>query len=252
MVQNNQKTLSLAMSDDDALQKPAPPNMAWLLTFADLVSLLITFFVLLFSMKTVDESQWDVLKGTMMGVFAQETSEMVVHPEDFDTTEVIPEFPAESLLYLQTVLQVEFGRDATLSQMRTRYDQRRDVLFVTLPAAALFDSGTPNMTREGRIAVAKLADKLRHLDNRIQISAHTAPGRLRDPEIPTNWELTMQQAVAVAQVMHGRGLDERIPAVGYGDSRFDGSTAQLSLAERYRQARRVEIEIYGDSHGSEV
>ncbi|MDD9912152.1 MAG: hypothetical protein OXQ96_03775, partial [Alphaproteobacteria bacterium] len=38
---------------DDAPPKPAPPNMAWLLTFADLVSLLITFLVLLYSMKTV-------------------------------------------------------------------------------------------------------------------------------------------------------------------------------------------------------
>ena len=233
--------------DDDEVQQPEPPNMAWLLTFADLVSLLITFFVLLFSMKTVDESQWDVLKGTLIGVFSREESKVVVRPEDYNTTEVIAQFSAESLPYLQNVLQVEFRRDPVLTDMKIDYDSTEDVLKLTLPSASIFDLGKTTLSRAGRISVAKVADKLRHLDNRMQISAHTAPGRLRPQNIPTNWEYTMQQAIGVIQAMQRRGLPDNIPAVGYGDSRFeDVGFSQLSLAERYQQARRIEIDIYGD------
>ena len=43
---------------------------AWLLTFADLISLLITFFVLLYSMKVVDTQKWEEMKGSFAGVFS--------------------------------------------------------------------------------------------------------------------------------------------------------------------------------------
>ena len=231
---------------DDDIKQPAPPNMAWLLTFADLVSLLITFFVLLFSMKTVDESQWDVLKGEFIGVFSREASNVVVKPQDYSTTEVIASFPAESLPYLQNVLRVEFRRDAILSNMKSEYDTRADILRLTLPTKVLFEDGGDTLSRTGRVAVMKLADKLRHLDNRMQISAHTSPGRFRSKDIPTNWELTLLQAIAVVETMHSRGLNTDIPAVGYAESRFEADFSQLPLVERYQQARRLEIEIYGD------
>ena len=54
----------MSSEDDDDIMEPTPADMGWLLTFADLISLLITFFVLLYSMKVVDTQRWDELKGT--------------------------------------------------------------------------------------------------------------------------------------------------------------------------------------------
>ena len=234
------------MTDDD-VAKPEPPDMAWLLTFADLVSLLITFFVLLYSMKTVDQSQWDVLRGALTGVFAQEEAVVVIHPEEFQSSDAIPQFPADSLPYLENVLLAEFRDDPVLSNMRTFYDGQQDVLTLSLPSALLFKAGNTRLQREGKISMIKLADKLRHLDNRIHVAGHTDPAPVRVPGVATNWELAMMRAIQVTRVLHERGVSDKVPAFSYGDSLFKEIDTMLPDSERYMRARRVDILIYGDN-----
>ena len=233
---------------DDAVKKPEPPNMAWLLTFADLVSLLITFFVLLYSMKTVDQSQWDILRGALEGVFADEEAVVVIHPEEFKSVDTIQSFPADSLPYLENVLKTEFRLDPVLGNMRTEYDTVQDILTLSLPSSLLFQEGDANLQRAGRVAMIKLADKLRHLDNRIHVAGHTDPSPPKDEDIPTNWELAMLRAIDVVQLFYERGVSQNVPAFSYGDSRFEDEDSQLfSTAERYMRARRVDVLIYGDT-----
>ncbi len=235
------------MSDDIAPPKPEPPNMAWLLTFADLVSLLLTFFVLLYSMKAVDQSQWDVIRGALSGVFSEEEATVIIHPDEFSMVETITQFPADSLPYLANVLKLEFRDDPVLSEMRSEYESQRDVLILALPSSLVFKAGQVKLEKEGRLALIKLADKLRHLDNRIQIAGHTDPSPLITEEIPTNWEMAMLRATSVAEIFYERGIDKKVPAFSYGDSRFDEIDDRLPQAERHMRARRVEIRIYGDN-----
>jgi chemotaxis protein MotB len=232
--------------DDDAPATPEPPDMAWLLTFADLVSLLITFFVLLYSMKVVDQSRWDVLKGAFSGVFAQEEAVVIIHPEEFDSSQILTQFPADSLPYLENVLRVEFKNDPVLSTLESSYDTGEDSLTLSLPASLLFEAGDTTLKREGRIAIIKLADKLRHLDNRIHVEGHTDPTPFQREGVPTNWELAMLRAIMVVQVLHERGVQKNVPAFSYGDSRFNEERPDSPDAERYTRARRVDIVIYGD------
>jgi chemotaxis protein MotB len=236
--------------DDDALVKPEPPDMAWLLTFADLVSLLITFFVLLYSMKVVDESRWDVLKGALSGVFAREEAVVVIHPEEFDSSQVLTQFPADSLPYLENVLKVEFKNDPVLGALGTVYNPGEDSLTLSIPSTMLFETGEIRLKREGRIAIIKLADKLRHLDNRIHVEGHSDPAPFGREDVPTNWELAMLRAIMVAQVLHERGVQRNVPAFSYGDSRFGKIDSNLPEAERYTRARRVDIVIYGDGQNN--
>ncbi|MDD9919319.1 MAG: OmpA family protein, partial [Alphaproteobacteria bacterium] len=208
--------------------------------------LLITFFVLLYSMKTVDESRWDDLRGAFSGVFAQEESLVMIHPEEFTTTESLPDFPADSLPYLQNVLRSEFRHDEILNKMESDYDNRKDILTLSLPSTLLFEAGEIGLKREGRLSVIKLADKLQHLDNRLQVAGHTDPAPFSSVEAPTNWEFAMLRAIAVTQVMYERGVSKSVSAFSFGDSRFNEIDSYLPETQRYSKARRIDILIYGD------
>lgn len=222
------------MSDDE-LQKPEPPNMAWLLTFADLVSLLITFFVLLYSMKTVDESRWDLIYGSLSGVFAETEAVIFVHPEEFKSAEIVNNFAADDLLYLEGILLQTFKSDALLSSLETKYDAKLDILKITLPGLLFYTKGQARLSVRGRVAMMKLADKLRHLDNQIQVVGFTDPEFRPNSTYPTVWELAMERAIAVTRIMYDRGMPPPIPSFSNGKITPNA------------EAPRVEILIYGDS-----
>ena len=92
------------MSDEDEGMNPEPPSMDWLLTFADLVSLLITFFVLLYSMKVVDVQKWDELKGSFSGVFSIREPIYKVSPDKDTSVEKIDPLKSDSLEYVEKLL----------------------------------------------------------------------------------------------------------------------------------------------------
>ncbi len=231
---------------NDAPPKPEPPSQGWLLTFADLVSLLITFFVLLYSMKQVDQSQWDTLRGALTGVFAEQEAVVIVRPDQFQTAESLPNLPADSLPYLEGVLRSEFMENPTLKNMQLAYDENFGTLKLTFAGQDIFMPNATKLQREGRLAIMKLADKLRHLDNRIQVIGHAAPQPLPGHNDKTPWLEAMERATQVTALFHERGLSPRIPAVSFGASHFDELSTLLPPEERLQRARRVEILIFDD------
>jgi chemotaxis protein MotB len=231
--------------DDDFIQEPEPPSMAWLLTFADLVSLLITFFVLLFSMKNVDESQWDALVGELQGIFAVQKAVFDTRPTSEHTIEKVDLSEADNLTYLQNLLKTRFNTDPVLSAVTSSRDQKLNRLNIIVPSALLFQSGSSALNAQGEKAMRNLADILRHLDNRVEIAGHTDPIPIYTSTYPTNWELAMMRSITVAQIMEKRGVPGPVPAVSYADSRIHEVPVEGGLLERNDKARRVEIIVHG-------
>lgn len=216
------------------------------MTFADLVSLLITFFVLLYSMKQVDQSQWDEIRGALTGVFAEEEAVVVIRPDQFQTAQSLPDMPGDSLPYLEGVLRSEFAEIQTLQNVSLQFNPDHDTLKLTFTGQDIFMENRTTLHREGRLAIIKLADKLRHLDNRIQVIGHAAPQPVAGQE-RTPWAEAMERATEVTTLFHERGLNPRIPAVSYGATQFESLSPLLALEERFQRARRVEVLIFGDT-----
>lgn len=229
---------------EDDIKLPEPPNMAWMLTFADLVSLLITFFVLLFSMKSVDTQRWDVLVGELSGIFAREERIIQTKPDETYSLEKVQVVEADPLSYIENLLQTRFRADPVLSQVKTRRDTKEDVLHITLPSYLLFDSGSAVLNKDGDAAIMQVADMIRHLDNRIDVAGHTDPTLVLSADFPSNWELGMLRSLAVVDLMVARGVPHPT-ALSYGSSRINEIPLDMGLLERNQQARRVEILIHG-------
>lgn len=227
--------------EENKVKEPAGPP-AWMLTFADLVSLLICFFVLLFSMKDSNKEKWDEIKGSLAGAFDMTLQVYTPRPDLLDTIPRIEIKQADDLGYLQQLLNKRFSDDPLLRQMETSRVNEKHLL-VSMPSRLLFESSTADLVESGKEAINKVGDVLRHIDNHVIVAGHTDPVPIFTSTYPTNWELSILRAASVADQLKASGVAQHIGVRGYASSRYHKIDATLSQQERYRQARRVELII---------
>ena len=221
--------------------KNGPPSDAWLITFADLVSLLITFFVLLFSMKNIDAQRWQDIRGALSGALSFE--ELTQKNVDTDNIETITLIQADNLAYLKAILEQRFKSDATLREASLTLNPLGDELRISVPSRLLFKTGSATLVPQGDDAIGRLGDMLRNIDNSIVVAGHTDPVPIQGGVYETNWELSMLRAVGVLKKLRATGVVSPMQALGYADSRFDMIQSDLPVTMRYLKARRVEIII---------
>lgn len=224
------------------IPKPTAPSKAWLLTFADLISLLITFFVMLYAMKAVDVKKWEEISGSITGAMRIAAPNAPVDMLRDKTTERISIRQADNLDYVQNILRQRLADNFILSQINVVRNIPNNTLDIILPAGVLFNPGSADIRGEAQEALQVLANLLRYLDNQIIVSGHTDPTPIRNA-YPSNWELSMARAVSVASVLKSSGVTSAMRIQAYGSSRFDALPSDLSVAEKMFRARRVELSI---------
>lgn len=213
-----------------------------MLTFADLISLLITFFVMLYAMKSVDSDRWEDIKGALSGAlnFTDNLLRFDQKTEDKSVDELVLK-EADNLDYLQTLLQTQFAYDPVLKTAEMVRNPTLETLTLVMPNHLLFSSGAADILPQGKTALLKMGEVLRNLDNQIEVAGHTDPVPVASASYPTNWELSIMRALNVTQILHEAGVTEHIVSRGYGESRYNDVDPNLPQAERLQKARRVEI-----------
>lgn len=224
-------------------ETPEPPSIgkAWMVIFTDLVSLMLTFFVLLFSMSNVQIDRWkemiDALSSTL-----NPSSEKVSTPVSAQyNIATIFRKRAVNLDYLSSVVEEAMGKDPMLTRgILMRLDDRT---VIALPGDLMFAPGQAALTGGGREAMFVLGGVLRNVGNQIAVNGYTAPTPPVGGVYPSNWELSMARATAVSNSLRQSGYTEKIIAFGYAASRF-GELPDLPEAQRMSLARRVDIVIF--------
>ncbi len=220
--------------------------MAWLLTFADLVSLLITFFVLLYSMKQTDSQKWALINGSFQGIFAVEKPVIQVRPDQFQTVERVDIIASDPLSYLRVLIEQTVDENTQLAGITVTRNRVEDTLVISVPSNLLFVSSGSNLSRNGEYAMKMLIERLRNIDNRLEVVAHTDPFPVSSKTYPTNWELGISRAVAVGKMLMDAGLPGPIPFTTFADTRFELADPSMSRAEKLQYARRVEIVVFNE------
>jgi chemotaxis protein MotB len=115
-------------------------------------------------------------------------------------------------------------------------------MLISLPNDVLFDSGSAQLKKAGKDAIAQVAQALATFsDRQFLIAGHTDDQPIHSARFPSNWELSTQRAVDVTRFLVERGLKpELLGAVGYGQ--FDPLVPNDS-AEHRAQNRRIEIQL---------
>lgn len=237
----------------------------WLISYADFITLLFAFFVVMYSVSSVNEGKYKVLSETLTGVFnAPQRSVQPVQvgdqplraptssPEDVIPPPVTeaprnPQLDVESrtqaLRTMADQLTMEF--DELISQGVVSLETNEHWLELNLPNSMLFSSGDAEPHYDAFQVIEKIATVLRNRDNAVKVEGFTDNQPIRTSRFPSNWELSSARASAVARMLMMEGVEpERLAAVGYGQYQ---PVARNDTEEGRRRNRRVVLLISRDA-----
>lgn len=216
-------------------------SQAWLLTFTDLAALMLTFFVLLFSMSTINDEDWQNLIDALSPQMASLQEVTVALPTTDKAAEEVERVPGTDLGYLAAVMKEQMAANNVLAGAQVRRDGDR--LVVSVPGDLLFAPGAIELGKSGEKAIFALAGVLRNLRNVIEIAGHADPTQPHTA-FPSNWELSLARAAVVSGQLSELGYAGSIVVRGYGDSRYSDIDSELTAEERLVRARRVDFIIH--------
>ncbi len=220
--------------------KPVPGN-AWMLTFADLLSLLLTFFVLVFSMNTIQFESWKAVVRTMSDEF-NPNRPAISATEHKDPPSVLQAKPKGlSLAYLEAVVSQRFSQIPLFENGQVWRTQGK--VIVSIPASLLFERKDAIPNDAGFRALRDLAGVLIQLRNKIQVAGHTDQTPVSNQLFRSNWELSLTRARVVAGILSDAGYREPMAVLGYADTRFNQLPGSLTQQRRYDLAERIDIII---------
>lgn len=222
-----------------------PSTPAWMLTFADLLSLVLTFFVMIYSMTSLPPPKWQQVRSSLTRQLNPAMYWTEVKLSAPKTIQKIHLNNALDLSYLSSILQEKVDDEPTLSGIIIQ--QQDDRLVISLPHDLLFAPGGSTLTENAIGMMSYLEDILYTISNQIDIYGHTDPTPIRDNSYPSNWELSLVRAVAVAEELKHAGYAYNIKVFGLADSRYqDLETYNHDFGEKklYQFSRRVDIIVH--------
>ena len=217
----------------------------WLISFTDVMALMLTFFVLLFSMSDPNKEKWEMLAEE----FKENLSQFQGQPlnrgaQDTINIDKVNYSRALSLSYLGKLFSKQISDEAILSSVKVM--EMDGGLILSLPQRLLFDSGQATVKEAGVEALYSLAGVLNRIKNRIEIVGHTDPRRISGDQFPSNWELSLARAANVAGVLENVGYDNPLTIRGHASARFSDLDEALPIEQRRDLSRRVDIVIMED------
>lgn len=212
----------------------------WMVTFSDMVTLLLTFFVLMLSMANMDQVKFEQASDSLAGAFgvlgsADKTE--VSPPQVVSFSPVNDDFNAQVYRRLRTKL-----RELKLNK-KIKLAKDRGAVVLRVDEAILFQSNQSQLQPEAEPVLRKVAELVRPLPLNLKIEGHTDD---RGVEM-TNWDLSVDRAISVLRFMATNQLIPltRMSATGYGSQKPlfpNASEEEMALN------RRVEfvLESQGD------
>ncbi|WP_321391668.1 OmpA/MotB family protein [Emcibacter sp.] len=215
---------------------------SWMIIFADLLALLLTFFVLMFSMNSVQVSKWKAVVEALSEQLNPERAK--VDDTDWEKVEtaLVYKEPALSLVYLKGIFEDKLQYDPILQ--RSSITVLDDRLAISLPADMIFEQGSSELGKDAYQALIELGDALRDISNKIVVVGHTDLEPTSGARYPSNWELSLVRALTVSKMIEKSGYANPIEAYGNGSSRFKEMDEAIDLDNRFVLARRVDVMIY--------
>ncbi|MCG8486032.1 MAG: flagellar motor protein MotD [Chromatiales bacterium] len=253
----------------------------WIVSYADFVTLLFAFFVVMYSVSSVNEGKYRVLSQTLTHAFqeSQRSLDPIQVGELSRSRGDTPGLGDESALIQGELrqgpgIENELGADpavgkevipdlpnnetqrlsflaATIEDMLSDYvDQdlvdvtfSQDRVVVNMKDKMLFPSASAHLSRAAVKALGEISRVLKTVPNQVQVEGNTDNRPINTEEFPSNWELSAARAASVVHLMTRTGIDPgRMSAVGYAEHR---PVADNNTQQGRAKNRRVTLIILG-------
>jgi chemotaxis protein MotB len=229
----------------------------WLVSYADFITLLFAFFVVMYSLSSLNEGKYKVLSNSLMQAFRAQTQDpnMQRVAEDAASLQIIPPIvpqpplsPEEAALRKQEVARMKNMADEIRRVLeplarggQVQVSEGARGIAVEINASVLFSAGDATLGSEANTALRAVAEVLANATFPIIVEGHTDPLPISNFRFPSNWELSSARASSVVRLFVESGVaPSRLTAAGYADQRPVAPNG--SETERARN-RRVTILI---------
>jgi len=214
----------------------------WLLTYADLITLRLAFFIVMYSMSSLDKKKFGEMTDALSGVLKGRRG-ILISPEPAGS-------PGSGVLNLGKLklLRHEIVRQIKTEELDrhiTTFQDERGLVIRIMESAA-YAPGTANLKTQMYSILNVLKRELDTLPNHVRIEGHTDDRPIATARFPSNWELSTTRATQVVRylVEELKFDPRRISALGFGQYRPVASNA--SPMGRTKN-RRVDIIVLADA-----
>jgi chemotaxis protein MotB len=213
----------------------APDGHRWLISYADFMTLLCAFFIMLYSVNLLNEEQYQAVQDVLGGMFTTPSLPVLPQPEVSTTT--LDHNNGVMPLYQAVKQQLQVFIDSN----ELTLEQEGEWIKIRLKTDALFDVGGWEINDDMMSMIEQLALVVRPIPNEINIEGHTDDVPISTANIVSNWDLSALRAVAVVRAFELAGVaPQRMAAMGFSYHKplFANDSNEHRLANR-----RVEILI---------
>jgi len=209
----------------------------WLLTYADLITLLLAFFIVMYSMSRVDAKKFGAVSSALSGVLKgadlskrdRELSGKLNTGGPLKTGE---------LRLMQRQLEQKVGDAGMTSTISADVTERG--LVISVKDATLFDEGKADLNPGALAVLHVIGHEISIVNNHVRVEGHTDPRPINTVRFPSNWELSTSRATSVLRyLVDSTGCaPQRISALGFGEYR---PVVVNDTPEHMAENRRVDI-----------
>ncbi|CAB1128005.1 Flagellar motor rotation protein MotB [Candidatus Hydrogenisulfobacillus filiaventi] len=241
------------MNGRDRDNQERPPesagSMRWLLTYSDLITLLLAFFIILYALSQTEAQKFQLLSQALA--------------QEFDSRSVVGVSPGPSIITGRSGTRAAEGELKTLSRLEDALQARvtraglggqvavtstpRGVE-VSLNASLLFPSGSARLSPKAVALIRSVGQVLKTVPNDIEVAGYTDSRPIRTAQYPSNWQLSAMRAANVVWVLaQVPGIrPQRLSLAGFG--RYHPVASNATPAGRQAN-RRVNILVLRPSVG---
>ncbi len=223
----------------------------WLVSYADFITLLFAFFVVMYAISSINTGKYRVLSDSLGSAFGRNAPE--IPPSHAQIELGLSGLKPLAVLRRESAIRYEHEQLATVShelqkslapliaQGKVQVTQSSRGVNVTINSSVLFATGDARLTNDAKDILKSVAQTLKDDKHTIQVEGHTDNVPIATPLFASNWELSSARAGSVVRLFAESGVNEsRMLAIGHSATQPVDSN---DTTEGRARNRRVEVMI---------
>ena len=241
----------------------------WMVSYADFVTLLFAFFVVMYAISSINEGKYRVLSDTMTEAFkvapkspepiqmgkeskiisSQKQSNKIIEP--IKPLRILPKSERTYEKEMKQIAEtVSNAVQPLIDKGLIKVTQDKLWVEIEMNTSILFSSADSELEEEAYPALKALAGVLKTLPNSIDVEGHTDNVPINNELFPSNWELSAARAASVVHLFTRYGVDpHRLSSIGYAEFRPISNNA---TEEGRLRNRRVKVVILADKNARRI
>ena len=223
----------------------------WLISYADFITLLFAFFVVMYAISAVNESKYRVLASSLSDAFGKSPARSPAQMTQLPKATKSPDIEQRTLKQQQTIEEQAHMTEVANSLLevmaplvkegKVRMTRSRRGVSIEINANVLFAPGRAELHPQSLAVLGAVAEKLKAEPFNLEITGHTDTVPISNSAFASNWELSAVRAASVVRLLANHGIaPTRLYAIGREASQPITSN---NLAEGRARNRRVELMI---------